>query len=106
MNLGDVQSFFHKRALESRAIDALIYTERFEAAFQLATEQHQSELVVILKSNSIARLRAWIKERLAGPLKFASYRQLRLRAQKENVPRWSRLDRDGLLEALEKKGYA
>lgn len=90
--------------LEYRAVDSLLYTDRFEDAYNRSTEQHRDMLLVILKSGRLEALRRWIRERLEGPLRFASYRRLRELSKRENIHRWSRLDRDELLEALKMKG--
>lgn len=103
MKLQEVLEKVHRRMLEFRAVDSLIHTEKFEDAFSSAKEGHIDNLLVILKSGQIDRLRAWIRERLAGPLRFQSYRQLRELGKRENIPRWSRLTRDELLEVLEKR---
>jgi len=106
MNMQEIQRNFHSKMLEFRAVDSLLWTERFEDAYNRTTEQHRDMLVVILKSGRLEALRVWIKERLEGPLRYASYRRLRELGKRENIHRWSRLDRDELLAALEKKGLA
>lgn len=104
MKYEEVVGGFHKRVLEMRAIDAFLETERFDEAFDRAKANERERLLVILKSESIERVRAWTTEQLAGPLKFRSFRQLRELAKKNNVYRWSRLSRDELLEALYERG--
>ena len=103
MRLSELQDKFHRRMLECRAIDSFIYTERFEAAWDSATFEQRDKLVLILKSGQLAPVKAWAKDRLAGPLRFQSYRQLRDLGKRENISRWSRLTRDELIEILEKK---
>lgn len=103
-NLLEAMSNVHKTMLEWRAFDTLLTTDRFEAAIKASTGEHLDDLEVILKSGRTERLKRWIKDRLAGPLKFRPYRQLRELAKRENVPRWSRLDRDELIAALTAKG--
>jgi len=101
MKLEEVRHWIHRVMLEWRAIDSLLETEKFENAYARADEAQCNRLPMILKSGRIDTLRRWIKDCLAGPLKFQSYRQLRELAKQANVPRWSRLTRDEILEALE-----
>lgn len=106
MKLSEVQNRFHAKALEIRAIDAFVNTDRFEDAFARASPEDRERLLLILKSGKLEAVRSWVKDRLAGPLRFRSYRQLRDIGRRENVPLWSRLTRDELLEVLEKKANA
>jgi hypothetical protein len=103
MKLPETQKKVHEKMLEWRAVDSLVASDKFEDAFSRAREGHLDHLTVILRSGQLEGLKQWIKERLAGPLKFQSYRQLRELGKRANIPRWSRLTRDELLEILEAK---
>ena len=99
----ELQNRVHRRMLEWRSLDAFILTERFEDAYKRATGPEVDRLILILKSGQLEAVRQWAKDRMAGPLRFQSYRQLRDLGRRENVQRWSRLTRDELIAALEKK---
>ena len=106
MRIQEVRNRVHQHMLEWRAIDALIDSDKFDEAYHAATIEQRDRLIVILKSGQLEPVRRWVKERLAGPLHHQSYRQLREQGKRENVPRWSRLTRDELIDILEKKNVA
>lgn len=103
MKLEEFQEKFHRRALEFRAVDSYMYSERFASAFRLASFVQRERLHEILKSANIVALKQWVKDRLAGPLEYRSYRNLRELAQRLNIRRWSRMSQEELLEALRKR---
>lgn len=102
MTIRELRSQFHSRTLEIRAIDRLLDTDKFSDAYNMASEQQQKDIESILKSDNCRLVRQWILDILSGPVKYWSFRRLRDAAKNENVPRYSRLDRDALIKALEK----
>lgn len=103
MSLRELRSQFHNKTLEIRSIDRLIDTYKFEDAYKLANDQQKEEIALILKLHSCALIKKWIRDILSGPIRYWSYRRLREAAKNENIHRYSRLDRDDLIAALEAK---
>jgi hypothetical protein len=105
MKLEDLRYEVHKRTLAFRAIDGLFNTENFEEAFRVAKEHDIASLISILKSGNLYQLRQWVKDRLIGPMKYQSLRDLKQIARGKGISCWSRMNRDELLAALKLKGF-
>lgn len=101
-----VQNNVHRNCLEWRAIDAFVFSDRFEEAYRRASEPEREKLTKILEDGALVYVKRWADRQLLGPLRHRSYRQLRELAKRLGVPRWSRLDRDTLLETLLEDRYA
>lgn len=103
MRLEEVRNDFHNQVLKLRAIERLLDSSDFEIAFRKATEPQRDVLQVMLKSQAVTCVRRWVQDLIEEPLGVKSFRTLRELAKRANVPRYSRLNRDQLIRALEKK---
>lgn len=104
VNLDEVRNDFHNQVLKMRSVERILDSKDFELAFKKANE-HQLDMLsmILISMNNIGAVRQWIRDLIEEPLGLRSYRALRDLAKNENVPRYSRLNRDQLIRALEKK---
>lgn len=86
-----------RRLLDLRAVDRLTMTDRFDRALEVATDSDINDLD---KLNTPSEWRDWISKRLKETLADRSFNELRNLARKNGVVRYSRMNRDELLEAL------
>ena len=98
----DAQHKCRRRYLALRAMSRVLETQRFEQAVTKATDAQLSQLSLILESDSIDRLRVWIKEALAFPVHMKTIRELKELARDRFIPKYSRMSRSQLIKALEK----
>lgn len=90
-----IQLEVHKRTLEARAFERLVYSTEFVEIYK-----DGPEIKEILKSGNSDRLKEWIRERRQKDLGEMSYRELRELCKHHHIPRWSRLDTEEMMEAL------
>ena len=98
-----VREELHSAILKMRSLERMLESKEFEIAFKKATDEQVKTLQSMLKAQSVLAVRRWIRDLIEEPLGLRSYRALRDLAKNENVPRYSRLNRDQLIRALEKK---
>lgn len=99
--LTTVTSRLRKRLLDLRRLERVVENRRFAAALDRANpEQIRHFDEVISKSEDAEEWRRWVDTVLYEPIEYMSYRALRELAKNNNIPRYSRLSRDELLEAL------
>jgi hypothetical protein len=103
ITLRDIRDDFHNQVLRMRSMERILESREFEQAFKKANEKQIDLLHLTLMSHHVDAARQWIRDLIEEPLGLRSYRALRDLAKNENVPRYSRLNRDQLIRALEKK---
>lgn len=107
MTITDIQHLSRRRQLELRAVHRLLLQPKFEDIFAKATKADVDKLVSILKSGCTAKhVKDWMASVVRSPLALKSYRELREMGKLENVPNYSRITRNELIKALEKKNEA
>jgi len=90
------------RLLVLRSFERQLAKSEFEIAFQSATDADKIKLNSILKSLNKQDLKTWIHQLVRGKLDYMTYRSLRDWAHEENIPYWSRMTREELIQALQK----
>ena len=100
--VGEIRSDFHNQLLKMRSIERTLDSREFEIAFRKATDHQRGVLDVMLKSQLATCVKRWVQDLIEEPLGVKSFRTLRELAKQANVPRYSRLNRDQLIRALEK----
>lgn len=101
--VNEIRLDFHNQVLKLRAIERLLDSRDFEIAFRKATEPQRDVLQVMLKSQAVTCVKRWVQDLIDEPLALKSFRTLRELAKQANVSRYSRLNRDQLIRALEKR---
>lgn len=87
--------------MDLRAIERIAWTDRFDRAIKQASD---SEITTLEESYDPEVWRDWIAEKLKESLEDKSFNDLKRLAKNHNIPRYSRLRRDELLEALRATG--
>lgn len=85
-----------------RSFYRLVLADEFaEALISASVSVEQMEIYrTLLSTFNYEGLKVWIKNNLPKELENMSYRKLRDMAKDRNIPRWSRLSREELIEAL------
>lgn len=91
------------RCSSLRAVLRIAETKAFGIAFEQASEDHRKLLILISTPRA---MREWIAKANGRPLETLSYRRLREMGKNANLFNYSRLTRDELIAALEKKDHA
>ncbi len=97
-----IQSEYHNRVLILRAFERLLNSDAFENALQYATDGAKAFMWLILANNDLNGLRKWIIENTVESLEDWSHRRLRDFAKQENIPRYSRMDKEELITEIQK----
>lgn len=98
----EIRVEFHNKVLRARAIERLLNSEAFEEAIGLGRDVDIMILEIILLDLDLDSVRKWILEHIHDKLEDWSYRRLRDYAKQENIPRYSRMDKDELITEIQK----
>lgn len=90
----------HRQILDLRAFERILLTNEFESAYISASTDLRNKLDLIVKNVDVDALKTWIKNLSRNDLESMSYRELRELCKRHNIFRWSRLDKDQMVEAL------
>ncbi len=84
----------------ARAAYRYVHQPKFEAAFEHLDDSEIENLYVLLKDGKIDEFKSWLAS--AAPVEFEglSFRALRDLCKQHNIPYWSRMDTQEMLEAL------
>jgi hypothetical protein len=100
--LRGVRAGVKNRVLALRSFERQVNKEEFQIAFDASSDVDKIELFAILKSTDKTKLKSWIHKLVRGKLDYMSYRSLRDWAKEENIPYWSRMSKEEIVEALKK----
>lgn len=95
-----LQSQFHRKVLDTRAFERILGSHEFESAFVAASVDFRNQLNAIIDRVDLAALKKWINRLSTDELGAMSFRELRELCKEHNVYKWSRLDKDQMLEKL------
>lgn len=96
MNLLSIRDNVHGRLNKLRALDRLVNSNRFAAAYKLV-DQEDYELQMLLTNADVDALEAWIDERLVRELDDMSAREIRNRASKLGIPFYTTYNKSALI---------
>ena len=85
-----------------RSLLHVIETEEFQVLYDSASKEDQQKIVDMIKQEDITTLREWVKTKRYTILELIPIRQLRIIAQQQSIPRYSRSSRAELLRRLQK----
>lgn len=91
---------------KSRRILRLLQSDALVFAYEQAGPDQREYLKELIAKSDETGIQSWIKLLSAVRLEYRSYREIRDLARKHGVPRWSRTDKDILIEQLRAKGVA
>lgn len=91
----------HNKILKLRSIERILLSDKFEDACKASTEDEQTKLLWILKTESLSNLKSWISKINEEALETMSSRKLRELCKFKSVPYWPRLSRQEMMEALD-----
>lgn len=94
------------RILALRSFQRLLDQEKFDIAFNGCNDTEKLKLTAILRQLDKLALKVWINQNVRGRMNYMTYRALRDWAKDENIPYWSRMNREELIEALKKVHHA
>jgi hypothetical protein len=100
MSVASIRENYHARFLNVRAFDVILQSPKFKEAYDNAPEDEKSKLKDIIEQNRTGYLRDWVTKNRPEELENLSYRELRELCKENHIYRWSRLDRDQMVEAL------
>ena len=95
MELPKIKGYIHDKLLRLRALDRLVMSRRFEAAFKL--DGQSTELLTALAQESPALVEGWMNKVLVRELDDMSVRELRVRATKLQIPFYTTYDKTALI---------
>lgn len=98
----------HSRFLESKRIRHFVFSQKFEKAMELASEDDKKTLEELIKLGSIKEIRKYVDKILAPEVKHASLTQLRHMAKQFGIRYYYYMTRNQLIESIEneKKRFA
>lgn len=102
MSVQSIRENYHARFLNIRAFDVILQSAKFAEAYNNASEDEKSKLKDIIELNRTGYLRDWVNRNRPEELDNLSYRELRDLCKTNHIYRWSRLDRDQMVEALKR----
>lgn len=103
--MADIVINYHSKALRIRAIDRMLSGELFDEAWRNATPQARDFLSGLLAVDNETGVRDWIRRHTKCDLRDMSFRKLRSLASLHNVPQYSIMNKDALVDALQRRGY-
>lgn len=95
MALSKLRDVIHERLNRIRALDRLVTSKRFEAAFRLDSES--SDLLGALAHESPDGVEAWMNKVLVKELDDMSVRELRVRATRLQIPFYTTYTKTALI---------
>lgn len=96
MGLDQIRNAARASTLRARAIERIVCSDEFGEAYQ----KSQKGLDLIIKLGKPDDLRQWIREQLCNGIEDLPYGKLRELASANQIPRYSRMNKDELLRAL------
>lgn len=103
MTVLEAQAVCRRRLLSLRGMYRFLESPRFEEALKQATDDQLKRLDLILKSDSSKDLRNWARDVLSKSIYDQTIRELMAVARDMMIPKWSRMSREQLIRAIEKK---
>jgi len=98
-----IKEDLHADILNLRNIETLINSASFDLLCKSSSEEQLKAIKSIIKQRDRTALDTWVKDHPTHELGEMSVRRLRELASKKRVPNYSRLDKLGLLQALQKE---
>lgn len=89
---------------KARRLLRLLQSDPFVFAYGQAHEQPRAYVKELIAKSDETGIQAWIKQYASVRLEYRSYREIRDLARKEGVPRWSREEKEVLIQKLREKG--
>lgn len=96
MSLMSVRDGVHTRYLKLRALDRIVHSTRFAAAFRLCKED-DTKVDNLIEAGNADGVEAWVNGILEKELEDLSMRELRTRAHKLGIPYYTTFRKDALI---------
>lgn len=90
-----IKSQIKNKALDFRNLERLVHSDEFKIAF--SRDPHNVFLQFALTSGNVEEVKKWIEKTLTVEVGEMSIRQLRTRAARLNIPRYSIYNKDELI---------
>jgi len=103
MSLDKIRQHFHERFLDTRALDAILMSDKFAGIWEDSDVDEQHELWILLYTNDKVGLQKVMDKVEKKELEGLSTNKLKEVAQKLRVPKYSRSTRTELIRGIQRK---
>lgn len=104
--ISTVRKNVHNRLLRLRQLDRLVESDDFAKAYEAADSGQCADIIVFLRDAKVLDLKYLVRKILRNDLPSKSYGELRDLAIIEQVPNYSRMNKQELLKALQEHLHA
>ena len=99
-----VQTQYHRRTLDVRAIDRIVQDSLFAEAWQYATTAQRSEVLRAMGYADTSAVKNWVSKIMVGVLDRCNMTILKDLAREHKIAGYSRLTKAQLVDQLTRKG--